>query len=701
MADNVQLVFDFLVGKNDVDKTLKGVQGETAKTEKSFFNLGNAIKFSAITAGFFAVKSIVTKLTDAAVAQEKAIKSLNISMALTGEYSAQASKEMKDFADTMSDLSLVEDDLIITQLSVAKAFGQTNEQAKQTVKVALDLSAAMGTSLDSAVQLLSKSYSGQLGQLSKLIPETNNLSKEALRSGEAVAIAGEKFKDFAKNQVGDFDGATTRLSKSFDDMLKNIGLLITQSPLVIDSINFITDAMKAAEVTTIGVAENFKGWAGIIQDKFFNALDKINPKVIEAETKLKLLGFTFDGVTREVEDAVPPITEFQKKLEEMSAKAETPAEKLKRQIKEIGDALRSSFSKEDLDSIAGPNSTYVQNLIKSGATLEEIQTKLKETINAQKELDKNLKESADEAAKKAEEVKQKQMGQIGQAISGVSAGAAGAGSVIGLGAGMAADAFIPGSSQIVGPLVQLLGQSSDQLRETIRGFVDGAAEFILNIVENIPVLITELINGIPRFINAILKGIPRVINGIIEEIPRMIEAFVLQIPNIIRAFIDNIPAIAQAFTTELVLGAPLIINGLIAEFPRMIPELMKGIGEGIINAIKDAFKSLLPGGGGGGLIGGIVGGAGDLVSGIGDAFGFSNGGVVPGSGNRDTVPAMLTPGERVLTVEQNNIFEQMLAQMKKNGGASSSQPIQINLQVGTRELASVLLDINRSNLRVA
>jgi hypothetical protein len=36
---------------------------------------------------------------------------------------------------------------------------------------------------------------------------------------------------------------------------------------------------------------------------------------------------------------------------------------------------------------------------------------------------------------------------------------------------------------------------------------------------------------------------------------------------------------------------------------------------------------------------------------------FNKGGVVPGIGNMDTVPALLTPGERVLTKAQNKAFE--------------------------------------------
>lgn len=704
--DKISMIFDFLVGKNEVEKTLANTKKEAEKTQKSFFNLNNAIKFSAITAGFFAVKNILTKLTDAAVIQEKAIKNLNIAMALTGQYSDTASKEMQIFAKSLQDASMFTDEVILGQIAIAKAFGQTNDQAKQTVKAAIDLSSAMGISLDSAVKNLSKSFSGQLGELGELIPETKNLSKEALRSGEAVSLVGKKFNDFAKNQMGDFEGATNRAGKSFSELIQAFGMMITQNETVIGFFNGLADALNALVPvakdlggTFSEVGANIGDWADYAREKAFAFLDEFNPDVAIAEIKLKQLGIT-------VEDFVtltPEVNKFGEALTKISNNAETPAEKLKTKIKEIGAALRESFNKEDLDSIAGPNSSFVQNLVKSGASIEEVKTKIKEAIDGQKELDKNLAESAKAREEEKKKTLQDRLSFAGSAISGVGAGAAGAGQVIGAGAGLAAETFLgEGAGKIVGPLVQLLGMQSDQMRQAIRGFIDGAAEFILNIVENIPVLITELINGLPRFIDAVLKGLPRVITGIIKEIPNLINAFVMQIPNIIQAFIDNIPLIVQTFISQLVAGTPSIINGLIAEFPRMIPELMKGIGEGIINAIKDAFKSLLGGGGGGGLIGGIVGGASDLIGGIGDTFGFSHGGVVSGSGNRDSVPAMLTPGERVLTVEQNNIFEAMLSEMKKNGVSSKSgQPIQINLQIGTRELASVLVDINRNNLRVA
>ncbi len=51
-----------------------------------------------------------------------------------------------------------------------------------------------------------------------------------------------------------------------------------------------------------------------------------------------------------------------------------------------------------------------------------------------------------------------------------------------------------------------------------------------------------------------------------------------------------------------------------------------------------------------------IGGPGSFLAG---AMGFAGGGVVPGYGTRDSVPAYLTPGERVLSVHENRAFESM------------------------------------------
>jgi hypothetical protein len=78
------------------------------------------------------------------------------------------------------------------------------------------------------------------------------------------------------------------------------------------------------------------------------------------------------------------------------------------------------------------------------------------------------------------------------------------------------------------------------------------------------------------------------------------------------------------------------------------------------------------------------------------SLGFNKGGVVPGSGNTDTVPAMLTPGERILSKQQvaklggHRGIDAILGQDRpaKTGGNPSRQEEKRRYQGGTQHYAS-------------
>ncbi len=107
-----------------------------------------------------------------------------------------------------------------------------------------------------------------------------------------------------------------------------------------------------------------------------------------------------------------------------------------------------------------------------------------------------------------------------------------------------------------------------------------------------------------------------------------------------------------------------------------------------------------------GALGDIGGVLGDIGGSIGGVFGFSSGGVVPGSGNTDSVPTMLTPGEIVIP---KDIATRMLSGDTASVGGSSGggvsggagQMIQVVLQIGEKQLAEAILNLNRQGFRTA
>jgi hypothetical protein len=203
-----------------------------------------------------------------------------------------------------------------------------------------------------------------------------------------------------------------------------------------------------------------------------------------------------------------------------------------------------------------------------------------------------------------------------------------------------------------------------QLKQTIDAFFDALPALVETIISNLPVLLE------------------RVIRGFIRAIPNIVSSF-------IKALIGLIPEVAVSF-----------VDSLVSEAPKFIEALIKGIGDGIADIFKDTFS-------GGGLIGGIPI-IGDVLGGVGDVFGFANGGVVPGTGNRDSVPALLTPGERVLTVDENRMFENQNAvasennELLRNVVSLLQQPQMVNTSVEFRQevLADILVQLDRTGSRV-
>lgn len=96
-----------------------------------------------------------------------------------------------------------------------------------------------------------------------------------------------------------------------------------------------------------------------------------------------------------------------------------------------------------------------------------------------------------------------------------------------------ANSIAPGLGKAVGPILNLLGQNTNQLRKQIRSFAKAIPKVITLIIKNVPVLITEILKGVPLIINGLIKGIPHIVQGLINGIPLVIKEMVLLIPRMI------------------------------------------------------------------------------------------------------------------------------------------------------------------------
>ena len=127
-----------------------------------------------------AVKDFVIGSVNAAIEQENAINRLNQALRASGSFSEEASQDLLNFSSELQKVSIYGDEVVAGQLAVAKSFGATNEQSKQLVQAAANLAATFGGSLESNVEKLGKTFSGNAGRLAQYIPELKSLTEEQI-----------------------------------------------------------------------------------------------------------------------------------------------------------------------------------------------------------------------------------------------------------------------------------------------------------------------------------------------------------------------------------------------------------------------------------------------------------------------------------------------------------------------------------------
>lgn len=233
--------------KLDIVVDTSGAQKSLKSLESSF----SAIKAVAVAAvAAFASKQVFDFLNagvDAAIAQEQAMSKLGQQLKLTGEFSNAALTEFSDFADEMEKTTKFGDDLIVSQLAVAKSFGISNEQAKKLVTAAADLSAVTGDSLDQSVKQLGKTFQGLEPESVALRNALAGISKEALKSGAALDITLGRFGGSATAEVETFSGSMLQLGNSFSNFQESLGKILIENPIVIKSIQFLRKVFQTLQ----------------------------------------------------------------------------------------------------------------------------------------------------------------------------------------------------------------------------------------------------------------------------------------------------------------------------------------------------------------------------------------------------------------------------------------------------------------------
>lgn len=240
----------------------------------SINKMGKAV--GVASAAYFGAKGLInafSSVVGSAARQEQAEKALEVALGRT-------SKSLLDQASALQKVTTAGDEAIIEQQAFLASLKFTEDQIKTILPVALDLSAATGISLESAVRNTSKTFSGLAGELGELVPQLRDLTKEEMEAGKAVEVLGNLFEGQASKQAQTMSGAIEQMSNAVGDAGEAIGIIL--SPVVIAVAESIKTLAERA-TTAIASFKNFGDTIVTIGERFGIFKEKAEevPPVIE------------------------------------------------------------------------------------------------------------------------------------------------------------------------------------------------------------------------------------------------------------------------------------------------------------------------------------------------------------------------------------------------------------------------------------
>lgn len=186
---------------------------------------------TAVNTAIKALKKIsqtMNECTEAYKTQLIAERALNTAIQNNPFVTGSSADALKQFASEMQKVSNYGDEELIPMMANLVSLGRTEAETMQIMSVAMDMSAGMGISLDSAITQLNATLNGNIGRLGQQNAELKGLTEEELKQGKAIEILGEKFKGLSsatadtskqlKNIKGDFKEALGQFTLPSSDM---------------------------------------------------------------------------------------------------------------------------------------------------------------------------------------------------------------------------------------------------------------------------------------------------------------------------------------------------------------------------------------------------------------------------------------------------------------------------------------------------
>ena len=302
-----------------IKMTVKGAEKSKKQLNGVSGGLKSMAKSAAMAAGAYfgasALLSGIKSSIDLFAKQEEAEKKLRFA---AGDMTDSLIRQ----AEALQKNTRFGDEAIIAQQAYLASIGLTEDQIKDTISASLDLAAATGMSLESAVMNTSKTLSGMAGELGeRLGPAFRNITPEALKTGEGIKFIAEQFGGSAQADANSFAGELDQVKNRLGDAGEALGEVF--APMMLKVAGFIE---RAATATSKFITQ-------LTQTDLENTIDSLKEMGIEGETILSLENKAFQeeikGINAELANTRTKynnVASVQEKIKELSDTSEEEKE---------------------------------------------------------------------------------------------------------------------------------------------------------------------------------------------------------------------------------------------------------------------------------------------------------------------------------------------------------------------------------------
>jgi hypothetical protein len=304
------------------------------KSEKEIKGVNASLKSMAKAAGvaaaaYFGSQALLSAISSSITLfgqQEEAEKKLRFA-------AGSMTTALQDQASALQEVTRFGDEQIIAQQAYLASLGLTQTQIEDTISASVDLAAATGMTLESAVMNTSKTLSGMAGELGeKLGPAFRDLTPEALKAGDGIKFIAEQFGGTASADANTFTGSIDQMRNAVGDAQEALGGVL--APVV------------------QGLAGVFKSAAESASDMFLSITETDLESVIR---RLKDAGVSAEALeSLEIINLKNQLNDINEIIDEQGIKYKTVAEAEKdlttisKDVETVGEGINSGIAKREM-----------------------------------------------------------------------------------------------------------------------------------------------------------------------------------------------------------------------------------------------------------------------------------------------------------------------------------------------------------------